>query len=188
VRTGRAPTGLTAVFLDRDGVINRKAPEGRYVTSWDEFAFLPGALEGLRLLAGSDLIIAVVTNQRGIARGMLTGAVLEDIHRRMRAEIAAAGGRVDAIYHCPHDVGCHCRKPEVGMFEAAAAQFDLVLAQTAVIGDQPSDMLAARRIGALPIGIGAEAGDDAEHVAGDLTQAVRWLLGSDPGIVGPTIA
>jgi D-glycero-D-manno-heptose 1,7-bisphosphate phosphatase len=135
VRTRRAPAGLTAVFLDRDGVINRKAPEGQYVTSWDEFEFLPGALEGLRLLGESDLILAVVTNQRGIARGMLTSGDLDDIHRRMRAAIEAAGGRLNAIYHCPHDVGCRCRKPDVGMFEEAAADFGLSLHETAVIGE-----------------------------------------------------
>jgi D-glycero-D-manno-heptose 1,7-bisphosphate phosphatase len=187
-----ADTRLTAVFLDRDGVINRKAPEGRYVTSWDEFAFLPGALEGLAVLARGSVPVIVVTNQRGIARGVMTAAELEDIHRRMRAAVAGAGGRIDAIYHCPHEVGCHCRKPEVGMFEDAAAAFGLTLSRTVVIGDQPSDMEAARRIGALRVlvsgidpgngGSGAGAGpggpdgeEPADHVAPDLLAAARWI-------------
>jgi histidinol-phosphate phosphatase family protein len=191
VSRDEADTRLTAVFLDRDGVINRKAPEGRYVTSWDEFAFLPGALEGLAVLARGSAPVIVVTNQRGIARGVMSGGELEDIHRRMRAAVAGAGGRIDAIYHCPHDSGCHCRKPEVGMFDEAAAAFGLTLSRTVVIGDQPSDMEAARRIGALRVLVsGADPGDggprgarpggvdgreSADHVAPDLLAAARWI-------------
>src|ERR1700750_861845 len=93
---------VSAVFLDRDGVINRKRPEGSYVTSWGEFELLPGALEALALLARADTPVIVVTNQRGIARGRMTEADLDDIHARLRAAVSAAGGRLDAIYHCPH--------------------------------------------------------------------------------------
>lgn len=179
---------LSAIFLDRDGVINRKAPEGVYITSWSAFEFLPGAIEGLRLLAAARLPIIIVTNQRGIALGHMTARDLADIHERMRAAVAEAGGRIDAIYHCPHDVGCRCRKPEVGMFEQAAREMGLRLTDSVVVGDQPSDMLAAARIGALGILIGpGEPGDpgapgrglDAprpEHIAANLADAARWLL------------
>lgn len=186
MRADRARAPLSAVFLDRDGVINRKAPEGRYVESWEEFEFLPKALEGLALLGRSDAALVVVTNQRGIARGKMTSADLSEIHRRMSDAIEAAGGRLDAIYHCPHDVGCACRKPEVGMFQAAAADLGLRLSESAVIGDQPSDMLAAQRIGALRVRIEAGTdrradpasppGEDADHVARDLADASRWLV------------
>jgi D-glycero-D-manno-heptose 1,7-bisphosphate phosphatase len=184
VRAGRAPTGLTAVFLDRDGVINRKAPEGEYVTSWEGFAFLPGALDGLRLLAASPLAVIVATNQRGVALGRMTEEDLDDIHRRMGDAVAESGGRIDAVYYCPHGVGCRCRKPEVGMFEDAARDFGLRLGDTAVIGDSHTDMLAAERIGAVRVLVGdrdpavtIDAGD-LDYAAGDLAAAARWLLGA----------
>ena len=168
---------LTGVFLDRDGVINRKAPEGEYVTSWVEFQFLPGALDGLSLLARAAVPIVVVTNQRGIGRGHMTETDLADIHSRMIAAIAAAGGRVDAIYHCPHAGGCRCRKPRSGMFKDAAADLGLRLEQTAVIGDQVSDMEAAGSIGALKILVGDSSSQaQADHIASDLLAAARWLL------------
>jgi histidinol-phosphate phosphatase family protein len=201
VPCNEADTRLTAVFLDRDGVINHKAPEGRYVTSWEEFAFLPGALEGLAVLARGSAPVIVVTNQRGIARGVMSAGELEDIHRRMRAAVAGAGGRIDAIYHCPHDAGCHCRKPEVGMFEEAAAAFGLTLSRTVVIGDQPSDMEAARRIGALRVLVsgadprdgvpargagpgGVDGRESADHVAPDLLAAARWIAAGRNGSDG----
>ena len=173
---------VSAVFLDRDGVINRKRPEGSYVTSWGEFELLPGALEALALLAKADTPVIVVTNQRGIARGRMTEADLDDIHARLRAAVSAAGGRLDAIYHCPHEGPCRCRKPEPGLFEDAAADFGLRLDETVVIGDQPSDMEAARAIGALGVlvaGDGVALPDaDGRHirfVAHGLLDAIRWL-------------
>jgi histidinol-phosphate phosphatase family protein len=176
VRADRAPDRLTAVFLDRDGVINRKAPEGDYVTSWERFEFLPDALEGLRMLAASPLSIAVVTNQRGVALGRMTVEQVEEIHDRMRAEVQAAGGRIDVIRYCPHDRGCRCRKPEVGMFEDAASALGIRLSDTAVVGDRASDMLAAERIGALRVLVGDEDYDGADHRASGLADAARWLL------------
>lgn len=176
MRAGRAANHLSAVFLDRDGVINRKAPEGEYVTSWEEFEFLPQALAGLSALAASDARVLVVTNQRGVARGKMTGADLEDIHKRMRDAIVGAGGRLDHVYHCPHEEGCPCRKPATGMFEAAAADFGLRLSETAVIGDQASDIVAAHRIGALGVLVGeAEPELAVDYRAGDLADAVHWL-------------
>jgi D-glycero-D-manno-heptose 1,7-bisphosphate phosphatase len=176
MRPGRTRPGLSAVFVDRDGVINRKAPDGDYVTSWDQFEFLPGALTGLARLAGSALRIAVVTNQRGIALGRMSEGDLADIHDRMRAAVVEAGGRIDAIYHCPHEAGCRCRKPEVGVFEDAAEELGLELDHTAVVGDQLSDMLAAERIGALRVIVGL-APPEADYVARDLDDAARWLVG-----------
>lgn len=169
------PDRLSAVFLDRDGVINRKADEGRYITSWREFEFLPGALEGLRLLAQSRLALAVVTNQRGIARGVMTEADLFDVHARMLSTITAAGGRLDAIYHCPHEGGCGCRKPATGMFERARDEMGVPLGTAAVIGDSESDMQAAASIGALRVRIGP-GGGAVDYRCPDLVSAARWLL------------
>lgn len=170
-------SALTAAFLDRDGVINVKAPEGEYIKSWDEFEFLPGAPEAVAALANSGLRVVVVTNQRGIALGRMSEADLDDIHRRMVSELQAAGARVDAIYHCPHDMDeCDCRKPKTGMFRRATEELPGVdLERSVVIGDADSDMEAGRRIGALRVQVG---GDDAEadHHAPSLPDAVDWVL------------
>lgn len=166
----------SAVFLDRDGVINRKAPDGEYITSWSEFEFLPGALEGLRDLTRFDGRIVVVTNQRGVALGRMSEQDLMDIHRRMAEAVAEAGGRLDAVYYCPHDGGCGCRKPDVGMFQQAADELGLTLGQSTMVGDSCSDMLAAERVGARCIFIGPRNAVPADHVAADLAAAVPWIL------------
>jgi D-glycero-D-manno-heptose 1,7-bisphosphate phosphatase len=178
LRAGRAGNRLSAVFLDRDGVVNRKAPDGEYVTSWEEFSFLPGAIEGLRLLAAARPPVVIVTNQRGIARGHMDESDLMDIHDRMRAEVARAGGRIDAIYHCPHEGGCDCRKPRTGLFRRAARDLGVDLADSVVVGDRASDMEAAASIGALRVLVGGydEPMPPVDHVAGDLAAAARWLL------------
>jgi D-glycero-D-manno-heptose 1,7-bisphosphate phosphatase len=187
VRADRARhhlTSLSAVFLDRDGVINRKAPEGEYVTSWEEFAFLPRALDGLRALARLDVPVVVATNQRGIARGRYTEADLAGIHDRMRAAVAAAGGRIDAVEHCPHEAGeCDCRKPSTGMFERAARDLGIELRRAAVLGDRASDMEAAARVGALRVLVGGadEPMPEVDHRAADLAEAAAWLLNRAAG-------
>jgi D-glycero-D-manno-heptose 1,7-bisphosphate phosphatase len=172
------PPDLSAIFLDRDGVINRKAPEGHYVSSWEEFEFIPGAREALALLAARRAAIIVATNQRGIALGRLTASDLADIHRRMLDAVAETGGRIDAVYHCPHDEGCRCRKPEVGMFEQAAREHGVTLTDSVLVGDSPSDMIAAHRIGALAVIVGDRASDDADGRFADLLAAARWLTGA----------
>lgn len=144
-------THLAAVFVDRDGVVNAKAPEGDYVKSWDEFAFLPGALDGLRSLSGLGVPVVVVTNQRGVARGRMSQDDLNDIHERMTSAVLDAGGRIDGIYACAHEGGCECRKPGTKLFTDAAADLGFDVSASVVIGDRASDMEAARRIGARAI-------------------------------------
>jgi D-glycero-D-manno-heptose 1,7-bisphosphate phosphatase len=179
MRAGRADPGLSAVFLDRDGVINAKAPEGEYVTSWSEFAFAPGALDGLRLLGTLGVPVVVVTNQRGIARGRMTESDLADIHGRMRTEVARADGRIDAVYHCPHEGGCECRKPATALFRKAAEELGVELRNSAVVGDRASDMEAAAAIGAMRVLVAghAEPVPSVDHVASDLAEAASWLAG-----------
>ena len=130
----------------------------------------------------------MATNQRGIARGRMTEADLAVIHARMREEVARAGGRIDAIYHCPHAGGCACRKPAPGMLRDAARDLGLSLARTAMVGDRAHDMDAARAVGARLVMV---AGDqdapppDVERVVPDLLGAVDYLLGeNDPRVEG----
>jgi D-glycero-D-manno-heptose 1,7-bisphosphate phosphatase len=147
------PRVSDTVFLDRDGTINVKMPEGRYVERWEDFAFLPGAKAAIRRLNEAGLRVIVVTNQRGIALGRLSEADLAEIHRLMSAELAAAGARVDAIYHCPHDHGeCDCRKPGTGMFLQAQVDYPgITFEDSAVVGDSLSDMQAGARLGCRTI-------------------------------------
>jgi D-glycero-D-manno-heptose 1,7-bisphosphate phosphatase len=137
------------IFLDRDGVINRKVPDGTYVTCWEEFAFLPGAKDALRLIKRDGYRVIVVTNQRGIARRMMTEQDLHRIHAHMLTELAQAGVPIDALYYCPHEAGqCLCRKPKTGLFWRAKGDFpDINFACSFLIGDSLSDMEAGAQLG-----------------------------------------
>ncbi len=137
-----------AVFVDRDGVINRRLP-GDYVRAWDQFRFLPGARAGLRLLRETGHLLVVITNQRGIGRGLMSEADLAEVHRRMQLELVRSGAGVDAILHCPHDLGadCDCRKPKPGMIEQALRRFSIDAGRSWVVGDSLSDLEAGRAAG-----------------------------------------
>lgn len=144
------------LFLDRDGVINKKI-EGDYVRSWEQFAFLPESLDGLRGLSNLFKRLIIVTNQRGIARQVMTQNNLQNIHSKMLERLEKEGIRIDAIYTCPHDVldRCGCRKPDIGLFIQAQRDFpDINFQKSIFLGDSPSDWEAAKRAGALAIGIG----------------------------------
>jgi len=140
---------MRAVFLDRDGVINKKAPDGLYITSWQQFELLPGAAEAIRLLNRLGFKVIVITNQRGIARGMMTEQELREIHEKMLRELERSAARIDAIYYCPHNEGeCRCRKPEVGLFLEAQRDFPAIaLEESYVIGDSRTDMEISKRLG-----------------------------------------
>jgi histidinol-phosphate phosphatase family protein len=140
---------VKAVFLDRDGVINRKAPPGEYVANWSEIEFLPGGIEGIALLCKSGFKVIVVTNQRGIATGKIRLADLDEIHTRMKATIYEAGGVLSAMYYCPHDTSdkCACRKPRPGMLLQAAEAHYLDLSSCWMVGDSSSDIEAGKTAG-----------------------------------------
>jgi D-glycero-D-manno-heptose 1,7-bisphosphate phosphatase len=176
-----------AIFLDRDGVINVNRPD--HVKSWDEFNFLPNALVALQKLAASDFCVIVTTNQAAIARGLVAEETVRDIHARMIAAVERAGGRIDAVYYCPHhpDDKCGCRKPQPGLFVQAARDFEIDLARSFVVGDAFSDVVAAFAIGARPILVltGRGRAQHAEmtvnnhtghQVVEDLLSAVEWIL------------
>jgi D-glycero-D-manno-heptose 1,7-bisphosphate phosphatase len=167
---------LTTVFLDRDGVINVKSPPDEYVESWDDFSFLPGAVEAVASMRSAGLRVVVVTNQRGVARGRMTVEDVEDIHRRM----IDAGLTVDRVYYCPHQDGeCDCRKPRTGMFERAACEVPGVALgrSAAIVGDSESDMEAGRALGLVLVKVGT-AESPVDFSCTSLAEAADWLLGS----------
>jgi len=138
-----------AVILDRDGVLNKKPPRAQYVRSWGEFEWLPGSKEALRLFKEAGYRVVVVSNQAGIGRGEMADEDLLKIHERMKAETAAAGGHIEAIYYCPHgwDEGCECRKPKPGLLFQAQRELNLDLSRTPFIGDDERDAEAADAAG-----------------------------------------
>jgi D-glycero-D-manno-heptose 1,7-bisphosphate phosphatase len=147
------------VFLDRDGVINRKPPEGEYITQPSQLELLPGAAGAIARLNRSGRKVIVVTNQRGIALGLMTEAQLATIHAHLRAQLAFAGATLDAIYHCPHDRDeCNCRKPQTGMIDAAFRNFPEARPENSLlIGDSLSDIECGRRAGIPTILIEGDA-------------------------------
>jgi len=147
------PRELRTVFLDRDGILNEKMPEGQYVTCREDFHLLSGVADAVGRLNRAGLRVIVVSNQRGIARGLYTLADVEAIHAAFQQQLAGAGARIDAFFICPHDKDeCNCRKPLPGLFEQAVAQFPAITAATSVmIGDSLSDMEFGHRLGMATI-------------------------------------
>jgi D-glycero-D-manno-heptose 1,7-bisphosphate phosphatase len=189
------------VFLDRDGVINRKAPEGQYVTRWEDFHVLPGVVEGITLLNRAGFYVVVVTNQRCVAKGLMTAAGLEEMHERMSEFLARAGAIVDAIYYCPHELGqsCSCRKPAPGMLLDAARSSGIELPASWMIGDSDIDIVAGKSAGCRTARLSTtnETADEsrqhgvapqcADLIASSLLDAVRQILRRE-GVVSSSFA
>lgn len=172
-----------AIFLDRDGVINRRRIED-YVKRWGEFEFLPDIFQVLPELHAAGYRAVLITNQQGIAKGLMTEDDLADIHAQMQKELEdRTGHHFDAIYHCPHgkDQGCKCRKPEPGMLLQAAQEHGIDLACSWMIGDSESDIEAGLQAGCRTIRIG-EDGTETKAKAKVLTQnlidAWKWIVES----------
>ncbi len=176
-----------AVFLERDGVINENRAD--YVKSWDDFAFLPGALPALRRLAASSFAIVVVSNQSAINRGLVSWSEVNEINGLMVREIETAGGRIDGIYICPHrpDEGCDCRKPKPGLLYQAADELDIALASSYLVGDALADIEAALAVRCIPFLVLTGRGQEelliargsrvtSFFLASDLAGAVDWIL------------
>ncbi len=178
VKTLESYEGVRTVFLDRDGVLNRKAPEGEYVSRWDLFHPLPGVEQAVRLLNEAGLAVYVVTNQRGVALGLYTTADVERLHARLNQELATHGAHIDGFFYCPHDKGvCECRKPKPGLFEQARALHPEITWETSVmIGDSLSDIEAGVRLGMRTVFI---EGDQATQKAG--AEQAQMLAGATRG-------
>ena len=169
----------TAVFLDRDGVINRRIPDA-YVRDWSEFELLPGVVGALAGLTRVGVTMFVVTNQRGVARGLVDAADLADIHARLMADLKAAGIDLGGIYTCPHEIGvCDCRKPGVGLFLQAQADHPWIrFADSHMVGDSISDAEAAHALGARVWLVG----DDAAEVAAEAARRGITVAGIAPSL------
>jgi len=170
-----------AAFLDRDGVINRKAPEGQYVTRWADMEFLPGTCEAIRLLNDAGFLVVVVSNQRCVAKGLITTEELEAMHVRMCREFHAAGATIDDIYYCPHDnqPPCGCRKPQPGMLFDAARAHNVELGSSWMIGDSEHDVQAGRNAGCKTVQVVPDAKSAhrcADIIATSLLEATRKIL------------
>ena len=165
--------GIQYVFLDRDGVINRKAPESQYIWQWDQFHLLTRADEAIALLNRLGMRVIVVTNQRGVSRGLYRLDDVDALHARLQEELGRVGGHIDAFYVCPHGgEECECRKPKTGMMDQAFRDFPAAnKANSLLIGDSLSDMQLARAFGIPSILIRNDDGDkerdraDAEKLA-----------------------
>jgi len=136
------------VLLDRDGVINRRVVGG-YVTHWEQFEFLPGVLNALRLFAQNGYAAIVISNQAGVGKGLMTVAALESITRRFLTEVALAGGNIQQVYYCVHapEDGCSCRQREPGAIHRAQLDYSFVLETTYFVGDSLEDLRAASTAG-----------------------------------------
>jgi D-glycero-D-manno-heptose 1,7-bisphosphate phosphatase len=137
----------SAVFLDRDGVLNKKAPPHDYIKSFSEFEWNAGAIELIQKIRERNLLPVVISNQRGIARGMMTLEFVEALHARMNQELNQYMTSIEAFYVCPHMEGCECRKPKPGLFFRAAEDLNIDLSQSIMIGDSVSDEEAAKNAG-----------------------------------------
>jgi histidinol-phosphate phosphatase family protein len=157
----REPT----IILDRDGTLNERPARGEYVTRPEDFRWLSGAREALRLLADAGYRIVIVSNQAGIARGAMTEADLDAVSAKMLAEAGADGVEIAAAYHCPHgwDEGCGCRKPRPGMLLQAQRDLELDLSRTWFMGDDERDGEAAAAAG-CPFALVTETAPLLSHV------------------------
>lgn len=173
--------GIRTVFLDRDGTINVKPPEGEYVTSPAGLVLLPGAAAAVARLNAAGLRTVLVSNQSWLSRSPGNAERYAAVHARLAQLLAAEGARLDAAYHCPHaPATCDCRKPLPGMLQRAARDLRIELGQSVIIGDRDTDLMAGRAAGTSAILV--RTGDDspaaagADVVADDLPAAVRLIL------------
>ena len=176
---------MKLIILDRDGVINQDSDQ--FIKNTTEWKPIPGSLEAIAKLNHAGYRVVVASNQSGIGRGLLDMGALNAINDKMYRVLAQVGGRIDALFYCPHaaEANCDCRKPKPGMFIDIAQRFNADLAGVPSVGDSLRDLQAAATAGAQPIlvltGKGARtkaAGGlpDATPVFADLAQAVRHIV------------
>ncbi|MFN3544146.1 MAG: D-glycero-beta-D-manno-heptose 1,7-bisphosphate 7-phosphatase [Thiobacillus sp.] len=176
---------MKLIILDRDGVINFDSAQ--FIKSPDEWKPIPGSLEAIARLTHEGWRVVVATNQSGLARGLFEMATLNAIHAKMHKAVAQAGGRIEAVFFCPHgaDMNCDCRKPKPGLFDEIAARYGRDLQGVPAIGDSLRDLQAAASVGARPMLVRTGKGEKTLAAGGlpagtpvfaDLADAVDHLL------------
>jgi D-glycero-D-manno-heptose 1,7-bisphosphate phosphatase len=179
-----------AVFLDRDGTI---IEDVGYVSTPAQLRFIPGSIESIRMLNDAGYKVIVITNQSGVARGILSEDMLQTIDKIIRKQILSGGGHIDDIYYCPHHPehgvypyrqACECRKPHPGLIKKATAEHALDLSASFLVGDKSSDMETGKHAGIKTIlvetGYGSKEKEvlkeHPDHFAKNLADAVKWIL------------
>jgi D-glycero-D-manno-heptose 1,7-bisphosphate phosphatase len=176
---------MKLVILDRDGVINHDSDA--FIKGPEEWRPLPGSLEAIARLNQAGYHVIIATNQSGVGRGLFEVSTLNAIHDKMHRALAQIGGRIDAIFFCPHalEANCECRKPKPGLLEEIARRFNVDLKGVPVIGDALRDLQAAATVGAAPVlvltGKGKKTQREGEmpddtQVYADLADAVRAIV------------
>lgn len=164
------------VFLDRDGVINKRALPHSYITKWDDFVLIDGVQEAIKQLNENNYIVYLVTNQRCVARGLATNEDIEALHEKMVKILMENGARIDKIFCCTHDEGqCNCRKPQIGLFLQAEKLTDVDKKKSWMIGDEMKDIDAGRNYGIRTIGIELQKGE-ADYYCKSLYEAVQKII------------
>jgi len=176
---------MKLVILDRDGVINYDSAQ--FIKNPDEWKPIPGSLEAIALLNQSGFRVVLASNQSGIGRGLFDMATLNAIHDKMHRALGQLGGRIDALFYCPHaaETNCNCRKPKPGMIEDIGRRFAIDLKGVANVGDSLRDLQAGVPLGALPILVRTGKGEktlaegnlpEGTKVFADLAEAARYVI------------
>ena len=183
---GNAPaTSMKLVILDRDGVINYD--HAQFIKSPDEWKAIPGSLEAIARLNQEGFHVVLATNQSGIGRGLFDMATLNAINEKMFDALAQFGGRIDAVFYCPHaaQMNCSCRKPQIGLFEEIRQRFNVALGGVASVGDSLRDLEAAASAGARPILVLTGKGEktlaagglpENTQVSANLAEAAKYII------------
>jgi D-glycero-D-manno-heptose 1,7-bisphosphate phosphatase len=178
---------MKAIFLDRDGVINKDPGFGDYIKSWKEFEFMPGSIEAIKLLNKHGYEIFVISNQAGVAKGLFSKKALDEITTNMLKEIEAQGGKIRWVSYCTHasNAGCDCRKPNTGQIKKATKGLDIDFKNMYFVGDSRLDVGAGNNMGCKTILLltGKEDPEDAKQwqckpdfIKNNLMEAVKWVL------------
>lgn len=170
-----------AVFLDRDGTMNRDVP---YCRRPGDFELFPHTARAVKRLNESGYKVIIITNQSGVARGYFTEETLARIHQKMRDQLAEKDAHIDGIYYCPHhpDDNCDCRKPKPKMVLQAAQEHDVDLKRSFMVGDKPMDIQLGQSVGCRTVLIPSDPGDagsepcSPDYTAADLYQAALWII------------
>ncbi len=182
---------MKAIFLDRDGVINRDPNDGSYITGWEKFEFLPGSLEAIKDLTDNGYDIFIISNQAGVGKGVYTAESLNEITARMIKEIEKSGGRISSVNYCIHkpDEGCDCRKPGNDLIKKAVTGLDVDFGRSYFIGDSRKDIEAGKSMGCMTVLLltGKENPDKIKDwetkpdiTKNNLKEAVQWVLKEKP--------